>query len=40
MTFIDLGLDKNILKAIADLGFEQPTPIQSESIPFLLASKK
>ena len=39
MTFIDLGLDKNILKAIADLGFEQPTPIQSESIPFLLTEE-
>jgi ATP-dependent RNA helicase DeaD len=39
MTFSDIGLDKNIQKAIADLGFEEPTPIQSESIPFLLAEE-
>ncbi len=36
MTFSDIGLDKNILKAISDLGFETPTPIQEESIPYLL----
>ena len=39
MTFSDIGLDKNIQKAISDLGFEQPTPIQSESIPFLLSEE-
>jgi|TARA_B110000116_G_scaffold102371_1_gene89108 ATP-dependent RNA helicase DeaD len=39
MTFSDIGLDKNIQKAIADLGFEEPTPIQSESIPFLLSEE-
>ena len=39
MTFSDIGLDKNIQKAIADLGFEEPTPIQSESIPFLLTEE-
>ena len=39
MPFPDIGLDKNIQKAITDLGFEQPTPIQSESIPFLLAEE-
>ena len=37
MTFSDIGLDNNMQKAIADLGFEQATPIQSESIPFLLS---
>ena len=36
MTFSGIGLDKRIQKAIANLGFEQPTPIQSEVIPFLL----
>ena len=39
MTFSDIGLDNSLQKAIADLGFEEPTPIQSESIPFLLAEK-
>ena len=39
MPFSDIGLDKNIQKAITDLGFEQPTPIQSESIPFLLSEE-
>ena len=39
MSFPDIGLDKNIQKAITDLGFEQPTPIQSESIPFLLSEE-
>ena len=39
MTFSDIGLDNSLQKAIADLGFEEPTPIQSESIPFLLAEE-
>ena len=39
MTFSDIGLDKNMQKAIADLGFEQATPIQSKSIPFLLSEE-
>jgi len=36
-TFKELGLDEEILKAITDLGFETPTPIQAEAIPVLLA---
>ncbi len=36
MTFAETGLNKNIQKAIADLGFETPTPIQQEAIPYLL----
>ena len=36
MTFSETGLNKNIQKAIADLGFETPTPIQQEAIPYLL----
>lgn len=36
-TFKELGLDEEILKAITDLGFENPTPIQAEAIPVLLA---
>ena len=37
MTFSEIGLNDEILKAITDLGFETPTPIQQEAIPFVLA---
>lgn len=37
--FNDMGLNANILKAIETLGFENPTPIQEKTIPFLLTSK-
>jgi len=36
--FNDMGLNANILKAIEALGFENPTPIQEKTIPFLLTS--
>ncbi len=36
MLFTDLGLSQNILKAINDLGFSSPMPIQEQSIPVLL----
>ena len=39
MTFSEIGLNSNILKAITDLGFETPTPIQQEAIPFLLSEE-
>ena len=39
MTFSETGLNKNIQKAIADLGFETPTPIQQEAIPYLLENE-
>ena len=39
MTFSEIGLNNNILKAITDLGFETPTPIQQEAIPFLLSEE-
>ena len=39
MTFSKIGLNNNILKAITDLGFETPTPIQQEAIPFVLAEE-
>lgn len=35
-SFADLGLDDRLLKAVAALGFEHPTPIQAEAIPVLL----
>jgi ATP-dependent RNA helicase DeaD len=35
LSFVDLGLPDPIQKAIKDLGFEEPTPIQSLAIPLL-----
>lgn len=37
-TFEDLGLGQAIVKALNDLGYEQPTPIQKKSIPQVLSS--
>ncbi|MDR1273844.1 MAG: DEAD/DEAH box helicase [Odoribacteraceae bacterium] len=34
--FRELGLDGEILKGIADLGFETPTPVQEKTIPVIL----
>lgn len=39
MTFSDLGLRSQVVKAVTDMGFEQPTPIQEKAIPHLLLSK-
>ncbi len=33
ITFNDLGLPEFILKAVSDLGFETPSPIQQACIP-------
>ncbi len=35
--FKSLGLNENLIKAIAGLGFEEPTPIQQKAIPILLS---
>lgn len=35
-TFEELGLQANLLKAIAELGYENPMPVQEEVIPYLL----
>ena len=35
-TFSELGLHKHVLKAIANAGYETPTPIQAQAIPLLL----
>ena len=37
--FENLGLDKSLLKAVQELGFEKPTPIQEKTIPHLLTGK-
>ena len=34
--FADLNLDKNILSAVRSEGYESPTPIQAQAIPFAL----
>ena len=36
MTFHELSIDKRILKALSEMGFETPMPVQQEVIPFLL----
>ena len=37
--FVELGLSKEVVEVLTGLGYEEPTPIQSESIPPLLAGK-
>lgn len=37
--FSDLNLDKNILSALQSAGYESPTPIQAQSIPFALDNR-
>ena len=37
--FSDLGLEKSLLKALAEEGYEQPTPIQAQAIPGVLAGR-
>ncbi len=38
-TFADLGLSDAVLSALADVGYESPSPIQAAMIPHLMASK-
>src|SRR5919199_6787364 len=38
--FEELGLNEKLLKAIQELGFTQPTPIQQKAIPVLLSGTK
>ncbi|WP_298912567.1 DEAD/DEAH box helicase [uncultured Algimonas sp.] len=38
-TFKELGLDPKILKALDDIGYETPTPIQAEAIPAALQNQ-
>ena len=37
--FADLGLRPELLKALAGLGYEEPTPIQREAIPHMINGK-
>lgn len=38
-TFTDLGLNTNLLKALGDVGYTHPTPIQEEAIPYVLMGR-
>jgi ATP-dependent RNA helicase DeaD len=38
-TFADLGLGPAVLKALADVGYETPSPIQAQTIPPLLEGR-
>ena len=39
ITFTDLGLAEPILKAVTEVGYEAPTPIQARTIPALLEGR-
>ena len=39
MSFSQLGLSAEILRAIADQGYDTPTPIQAQAIPVVLAGR-
>ena len=39
MTFRELGLDDDLLAAVDEMGYTEPTPIQLESIPLVLAGR-
>jgi len=40
MSFTTLGLREELLKAIGELGFEKPMPIQQKAIPSLLEGER
>ena len=40
MTFEQMGLSEEVLKAITELGFEKPTEIQSKAIPRLMTDER
>jgi ATP-dependent RNA helicase DeaD len=39
-TFQEFGLKPEIIQAITELGFQNPTPIQEQTIPFILESNQ
>ncbi|MGF1660716.1 MAG: DEAD/DEAH box helicase [Rubrimonas sp.] len=39
MTFDELDLDPNVLKAVQEAGYTQPTPIQAQAIPFAIKGR-
>jgi ATP-dependent helicase YprA (DUF1998 family) len=39
MTFSDLGLPPELLRAVTEKGYDTPTPIQAQAIPYVLADR-
>ena len=39
MSFTNLGLNKSLLKAVKDQGYDTPTPIQKQAIPVVIEGK-
>ena len=39
-TFTETGLSDQLIKAVEEMGFEKPTPIQAKTIPHLLSSEQ
>jgi ATP-dependent RNA helicase DeaD len=39
-TFTETGLSEDLIKAVEEMGFETPTPIQTKTIPHLLTSDR
>ena len=39
MSFADLGLIPELLQAVTDAGYTEPTPIQRQAIPIVIAGK-
>ncbi|WP_316976316.1 DEAD/DEAH box helicase [Shumkonia mesophila] len=39
MTFAELGLSEDVLRAVADAGYVEPTPIQQQAIPVVLMGR-
>ena len=39
MNFSDLGLQPELLRAVADKGYDIPTPIQAQAIPAVLSGR-
>ena len=38
-TFHDLGLREEILRAVSEAGYNTPTPIQAQAIPYVLMNR-
>src|ERR1044072_8616646 len=39
MSFNDLGLSQEVLRAVSDAGYTTPTPIQEQAIPYVLQGR-
>src|ERR1700710_957889 len=39
LSFADLGIDERVLRALTDVGYENPSPIQAATIPPLMEGR-